>query len=113
MKLKVAIGALLLAVTNVSLAEITAETYMMSKGTPNEKLYKKYIEGVGKGFEWANVQLKSSGQKPLYCQPNLAMYAENYLSIIDAEIAKDSAAAKNPIELYLLNGLIAIFPCKK
>jgi hypothetical protein len=51
MKLKVIVSALLLTATNLCFAEITVETYKLAKGTTNEAIYKRYIEGVGRGYE--------------------------------------------------------------
>lgn len=114
MNLKVIFGILLLFISGACSAQITVEIYKSAKGTQVENINKIYISGAGAAFDWANVKLKGTGQKPLYWPPQeLALNAENYIGILDREIAKDIVAGKNPVDMYLINGLMATFPCKR
>jgi hypothetical protein len=114
MNFKVILGSLLLFSSSFCSAQITADIYGGAKGTPAEKIHKVYISGAGAAFDWANVKMQVAGQKPLYCPPQeLALNAENYISILDREISKYPASKQTPIELILIDGLIGTFPCKK
>jgi hypothetical protein len=41
------------------------------------------------------------------------MYPDNFVSVLETAISKDPIGGQTPIEVDLLNGLIATFPCKK
>jgi hypothetical protein len=73
---------------------------------------KAYVAGVGNGLFWANVYLKKS----LYCPPpNLAVYVDNYVDILDREIdisrKNKTLTDDTHIELLLIEGLKRTFPC--
>lgn len=75
---------------------------------------KIYVTGLGEGIEWANAQAKVR----LYCPPGeLALGMDNYLDILDRQIAFDrNSQGKDfpegsPIGLELLFGLKRTFPC--
>jgi hypothetical protein len=76
-----------------------------------------YIIGVGRGYLWANIEIKRNGGKPMFCPPeNLSINSENIISVLNQKI-KDFE--KNGIikddwdtEYILLLGLEETFPCK-
>lgn len=77
-----------------------------------------YLDGVGKGWLWANAKLDSKKQPLLFCvPPTLSLTADNYIHLIDAKIkaarAQGGLNEKAPIELILLAALEEAFPCKK
>ena len=78
--------------------------------------FKTYIEGVGIGLSLANAKMRALGVAPLYCQPGkLVLQSENYLDILERFIQekKNKISPETPIEPFLLEGLIEIFPCNK
>jgi len=80
----------------------------------SKDMVKIYIYGVGEGYSWSNTILQDRGGKALFCVPkNMALNAENYISITNNRIASlgGSAVAEMPIELILYSGLIETFPC--
>ena len=80
------------------------------------------IYGNGVGYSWANAELRSREQKPLYCPPGtLVMNAENYVQILRVELRgngkglaqiEDKVGQVDIAAWALLDGLIATFPCK-
>ena len=80
------------------------------------------IHGNGVGYSWANSELLSRKQKPLYCPPGtLWINAENYVQILRVELrgnGKRLAQIEDKVDRLdmaawaLLDGLIATFPCK-
>lgn len=76
-----------------------------------------YIVGIHDGLEASNTLLKSHNQHPLYCAPgNLTLKDDNLVEIIESSARK--AVGQNgitednsPIDIALLFGLIATFPC--
>lgn len=80
---------------------------------------KTYVEGLGKGFVYANVVMKIETNQSLFCIPEkLVLERENFIRILDDEIKRYEVvsfdeAQKSPIEINLLSGLKNTFPCKK
>lgn len=95
-------------------AEIKLSEYI---GANNPNLFKEYIAGLGKGYYWANSQLKHKKQARLFCQPErLFLNADNYISILNKEIKYtdyDYTTDDTIIEVILLRGLEKTFPCSK
>jgi len=94
---------------------LDVQEYEERKNTSRDVL-KIYINGVGEGYSWSNSILKQRGNPPLYCPPQkIALNADNYMAIIDAQIAKmkKSGAIEIPVELILYLGLVDSFPCSK
>lgn len=107
-------------------AETTLKKYKESRNSQNELeklVIVNYIAGIGEGLVWANTELESRKDKPLFCQPKkLALTDENYIQILNDEIKRfeeaktDESERKKvfdsmPIGLFLLKGLIRTFPC--
>lgn len=107
-------------------AEMTLSKYKEKRNSQNEvekSVIKIYVGGVGEGFGWANSELQSRKDKPLFCQPQkLALTNENYIRILDDELEiwekniTDESERKKffdkvTIEPLLLQGLKRTFPC--
>ena len=85
--------------------------YLQNK---NDLVLKTYINGVGEGYGWANVENGSAKNPLIYCQPaKLALSGLNYIDIIDRELEAFNYPMDTPIEFVLLMGLKRTFPCKK
>jgi hypothetical protein len=87
----------------------------------NTELFKNQIHGVGTGYLWANTELAIRKQPLLYCQPKIALNAENYLQILSGFLERktqfkapfdNSVVAAFPVEALLLEALQDAFPCK-
>jgi hypothetical protein len=77
-------------------------------------LIKTYVRGLGDGYLWSSIIVRGRGDAGLYCPPmRLALNAENYIQIIDEQIANshDSELANTDIALILYDGLVESFPC--
>tara|TARA_Y100000815_G_scaffold100560_1_gene89286 strand:- start:8608 stop:8973 length:366 start_codon:yes stop_codon:yes gene_type:complete len=77
-----------------------------------------YISGVGAGLLWANAfDEKSPGRAgSIYCAPpQLSLTAKNYHDIAVAAVGRGDAdgtrIGDEPIDYFLLQGMIATFPC--
>jgi hypothetical protein len=95
-------------------AEVQVKDFDSLKNTES---FWTYILGVGVGISWANTWLNITGQPPLYCQPeNLALGVNNYMRILQEQIERKyqkGIQVDSVVELYLLQGLMETFPCKK
>jgi hypothetical protein len=98
------------------MADITLGEYEKLSSSQKQSL-KPYIEGVGIGISWANVELNET--QKLYCPPEkLALNYVNYISILEEQITftKKLFPGKEyqifHIEMLLNKGLIRTFPCK-
>ncbi len=97
-------------------AEWKAKDYQELKG---DEALEIYVLGVGRGLLWANSAMKRQTGKSLFCHPEkMILQKENFLHILDDQIANDTRefgtekVKDKSIELFLLRGLIATFPCK-
>jgi len=96
-------------------ADPTVKDYVRYKET---QTFAIYITGVGDGFLWANAELITRKQKPLYCQPGkLTLQADNYLEILDRKM-KDHEFVEHipsyfPLARVLLEALQETFLCDK
>jgi hypothetical protein len=73
-----------------------------------------FVNGLGAGIAWAN----TASEEKLYCQPpQLALAVENYIDIINRQIAKfakketESKLEDEYVGLMLMMGLTETFPC--
>ena len=110
---KVTISLLFATTTITGFAFTSAEDFLRGRGSDRESFDQIYIQGVANGFMWANARLKAIGQKPLYCQSNISLNADNLVNILEKTVAKFSIERVNPVEMALLRGLIDTFPCNK
>ena len=101
-----------------SQAEVYVRDYLKMKSSPEMVTY---LGNVGMGFGWANTELESLNQRPLYCENQaLALNGQNFVVLLNDEIAnQDRSKVINgktyldmPIELALLRKLRKTFPCK-
>lgn len=73
-----------------------------------------YVQGLGDGYLRSSIIVRGRGDAGLYCPPmRLALNSENYIQIIDKEIANlnDSELANTDIGFILYDGLVKNFPC--
>jgi len=72
-----------------------------------------FLNGVARGFIFANVQLERSGITQFYCQPaSLALNGSNLVHLVDGELARDSTVRSDlPIEFVVMSALKRAFPC--
>lgn len=95
-------------------AELLLEQYNQHK---DSKVYLDYIHGVGKGIIWSHSMTQAYRKHaPLFCVPeNLSFNAYFIRSLIEQEISTPATISPykgtTPVELILLNSLIARFPC--
>lgn len=107
---------LLLTAANAS-AEMSVRQYLADRDAVNksafDRLAKPYITGVGEGLLWANAQIKAQKGTPFFCDPDdVTLTTADYLAIIDREAQQSYVQPEYPIELVMLKGLQARFPCK-
>lgn len=112
---KVIIAILLLLFFSNTAIALDVQKYEELKKTSREVL-KIHINGVGDGYSWSNGILNQRGDQAFYCPPSkIALNAENFIDIIDAQIVKlkKSGKVEIPVELILYFGLVDSFPCSK
>jgi hypothetical protein len=106
-------GAALLFLTCGGHAQssLSVRDYQQLRRHKSEEI-KIYIMGLGTGFSWMNVRIRSEGRPPMYCPPGkLHLNSETYFDILDKEL-KRKGVTDSWIEVELLNGLIHTFPCR-
>lgn len=93
-------------------SEVLFKDYERIKNTSE---LNNYLEGLGRGYTWANSRVEINGSTPLFCPPSkLPITLSNYSQILEKEAADSNSNGSNlgtPIELLLLDGLIHTFPC--
>lgn len=120
--------ALLVVVTLFSQAALAAPSNYLDYGSltaQESEALAVYVTGAGEAYGWANVNLKSRGQAPLFCVPQkLKLNGNNYEKIYKDEIDKNRLAytpiinqlgvgSLSLVGLVLLNGLKSTFPCDR
>jgi hypothetical protein len=98
-------------------AEMSVRQYLADRDASNkaafDRLVKPYLTGVGEGLLWANAQLKAQKGTPFFCDPDdVSLATTDYLSIVDSETKQPYVQPEYPVELLMLKGLQARFPCK-
>jgi hypothetical protein len=106
-------AGLTLVAASAAQAAVTLSAYKQAtkEGTSEAQL-KDYIYGVGTGYIYANAQLAALKQPRLFCQPNMALTVDNFVSLLNREIAQDRWKSESDIESILLVALMKTFPCK-
>ena len=106
-------ASLTLVAASATHAAVTLSAYRQAtkEGTSEAQL-KDYIYGVGTGYIYANAQLIALKQPRLFCQPNMALTVDNFVSLLNREIAQDRWKSESDIESILLVALMKTFPCK-
>jgi hypothetical protein len=87
-------------------------------------VFKMYITGYGHGLLGASVYAEVEGQPAIFCPPpKLKLTGAIYLSILADELNQphairfiskheaDKHAPFSKIEMFLLDGLVRVFPC--
>jgi hypothetical protein len=104
-------------------AQFTVKDYKeMTKDENGKLLMKTYLMGVGEGIMIANIQVGniqvgSEKKVKLYCPlDRLAINADNYVNILEAEIKLNSITQPAivdtaPLSALLMAGLQRTFPC--
>ena len=105
-------------------AQLTVKEYKEFSKEENGKLMMKtYVKGMGEGILIANIQLAniqagSENKVKLYCPlDRLAVNADNYIDILEAEIKINSVTQpakldSAPLSALLMAGLQRTFPCQ-
>jgi hypothetical protein len=107
---------LLFACANAA-AEMSVRQYLADRDASNkaafDRLAKPYLTGVGEGLLWANAQLNAQKAAPFFCDADdVSLTTADFLAILDTEVKAAYVQAEYPVELLLLQGLQARFPCK-
>jgi hypothetical protein len=112
-RLTLGFAGLTLVAASATQAAVTLSAYKQAtkEGTSEAQL-KDYIYGVGTGYIYANAQLAALKQPRLFCQPNMALTVDNFVSLLNREIAQDRWKSESDIESILLVALMKTFPCK-
>jgi hypothetical protein len=105
---------LLLAFAMPASASLSIKDYRSDKAAGGQiwEQAKVYVAGVGSGLEWANTELQRNGMKVLFCEPNLALNAQNFLDILDRTLTEATLDEKMPIDAVLAEAMVRAFPCK-
>jgi hypothetical protein len=98
-------------------AEISYKSYKAAKagGGVQWNFMRIYFNGAGNAYGYSNARLQVENKPPFYCvPPALALTAENYIDILETEIANWKPPLKDDalLDPMLLFGLIRTFPCK-
>ena len=119
--MKIILAMVLVSAAIQAKAEISVKEYRAGKSADGglSAENKRYIDGLGDAFGWADARLTTGHLKPLFYAPGkLGLFTENYIEILDSEIEEDSKVSTRKdideifIGLMLLRGLERTFPCK-
>ncbi len=87
-------GFLLFSVSAATVTALSGTSVEDFDTLQNTEWFKAYVYGVGKGFSYANVDLRHQRRMPLYCQPRpLTLTPEQYMDSAE----RDSAITSNGI----------------
>lgn len=97
---------------------VTVKQYadVKAKGGDGWGVMSAYVDGLGVGFQYANIQLRLQHEKPLYCPPeNMILNMDNYLSLLDIELTRGNPKpnADTAIEVILTFAIQKSFPCSQ
>jgi hypothetical protein len=114
---KTSLALLLWLVAANASAEMSVRQYLADRDAANtaafDRLAKPYLTGVGEGLLWANAQLKAQKNTPFFCDPDdVSLTTADYLLMVNSETKQAYVKPDYPVELLLLKGLQARFPCK-
>ncbi|CAD6511821.1 hypothetical protein LMG28140_00507 [Paraburkholderia metrosideri] len=95
-------------------AEMTAAQYKKWAHVDNNSVYSAYITGTINALGWANGDLLSRKQAPLFCPPqNLAIGNQNVYPLLDEFFTNHPGISDDfPIGILILRALQGAFPCK-
>lgn len=97
--------------TSPAWAQMEYKVYKAEKANPRMIAY---VSGINRGAEWTNTAAEVETGKKVFCQPS--GYSSNVtmaMGMIDAhaEGLSEAERSRTPIEMMLIKGLIATFPC--
>ena len=97
-------------------AEGTAKEFsdMLRVGGQPEFAAKIFIHATASGLGWANAELESRGEKPLFCEPKKMGMAPEQTAMIFNKFLKEHPLLENtPAGLVVLRSFQATFPCER
>ena len=85
----------------------------------NNVFFVKYLEGLGDGFAFANMDLRTTSRPMLFCPPaRLTLTVSIYQESLDSRFlrllkngATESVMNDTPVAIFLLKALRDTFPC--
>jgi hypothetical protein len=84
-------------------ADVYLKAYKQTKarGGNDWTLLNAYFMGVGSGYGYANTELRAKNESPFFCVPkNLALDAQNYIDILDAEIEEGNSRTTSLLTIF-------------
>lgn len=96
---------------STAIADITMTSYKKSR---HKEYMQFYVVGVVRGLQWANTELDSKGQPPLFCEPkNNILNNKDILSMIDSLVDDVSKKTTKRIDIEMLIKfmLMKSYPC--
>lgn len=96
---------------NTAFADITMNSYIKSR---HKEYMQFYVVGVVRGFQWANAELVSKGQPPLFCEPRgNILNNKDILPMINALVDDVSKKTTERIEIEDVIRLLLkkVYPC--
>lgn len=70
------------------------------------------IGGIGLGLGWANAELITRKQQPLYCvPPDLGLTAFQTVNVLEAFLKREPVFADVPAGAAILHAMMATYPC--
>jgi hypothetical protein len=112
---------LLYAMTLNAQADVTLESYQTAMSNPKDSdRMRTYIIGVGRGVVWGAGFSRHAFGTAIVCEPDkIGITGQAFLDILAAEIKSPSRKDMDhyppdaPVELVLINGLVAVYPCRE
>jgi hypothetical protein len=112
----VAAWCLAMSISSSSFAmEVTLDGYQeyMNKGETERSIILFWLDGVYRGFDWANAILRSENVNPFFCPPEkMEVTREQIKSILDQYIKTHELRGGDHIGLTFLFALEDEFPCR-
>ncbi len=110
-----AIFLFLLIVQSLIANAYTIDEYkeQIKEGGNSKAFMEMYVIGVGQGFNWASGVSRANKDKEIFCPPNnLKINGGLILSIVNDGLETTKLKGTSPLELYMLQRLAFVFPCK-
>jgi hypothetical protein len=107
----VSIGALAVSVASAAHAEASARD-MLAGARKGDTAMIGAIGGIGLGLGWANAELITRKQQPLYCvPPDLGLTAFQTVNVLEAFLKREPVFADVPAGAAVLHAMMAAYPC--
>jgi hypothetical protein len=113
LRTSVAVCFALLIVSKSFAMELTVDTYTsaMRKGGDDKAIVTVWLDGLFRGFEWANAAPNNSNGR-LFCSPRkMGVQDEQVRSILDRYIETYHPGGSDWVAPHLLTALREVFPC--